>query len=149
MVASIEDDIYATMLTFVTAAEVPSFVLYTQDANIQWQDQQEIHEILFSLVYYHFVHITASRQLDLPLHDALHRPIFGIGTIYGGIGLQATDEIIAVVLGFAQHGDMTSMQHVKGAEGYTNAFALAFEFFDVIEYHDTSLLPSPMSRVCT
>jgi hypothetical protein len=40
-----------------------------------------------------------------------------------------------MILGLTQHGHMASMQHVECAEGDANAFAFAFELFDVIEYH--------------
>jgi hypothetical protein len=40
-----------------------------------------------------------------------------------------------VILGLAQHGNMASMQHVKGAERDAGLFALSFELFDVVEYH--------------
>jgi hypothetical protein len=38
--------------------------------------------------------------------------------------LQATDQIIAVIFCFAQHGYVPGMQHVKGAECDANLFAI-------------------------
>jgi hypothetical protein len=40
-----------------------------------------------------------------------------------------------VVLGFRKHGDVPGMQHVKGAKGDADAFAVGLELFDVIEDH--------------
>jgi hypothetical protein len=41
------------------------------------------------------------------------------------------------------------MQHIKCAEGDANLLAILFEFSYMIEYHDTSLRPSPTSRDLT
>jgi hypothetical protein len=66
----------------------------------------------------------------------LHWTIFCVGTVYGGICLQACDEIVTMVLGLRQHGYVSSVQHVKGAESDTDAFAFIFEAPDVIENHN-------------
>ena len=40
-----------------------------------------------------------------------------------------------MILGFAQHGNVPGVQHVKGAEGDANLFAIGMQLFDVVEYH--------------
>jgi hypothetical protein len=41
---------------------------------------------------------------------------------------------------------MTCMQHVKGAEGNTNSFAVGLELFDVIEYHKSSRIQYVLNK---
>jgi hypothetical protein len=139
VISTIEHYLYSPSLAFVSTAEMLTFVFHTQHTHIKWKYQQQVHEILFGLVHHHFIHVSASGQLDLAFNDALYRFVLGIGSIYGGISLQSGDKIIAVIAGVGQHCDVSGMQHVKGRKGYANPLALCFEFFDVIEYHDTIL----------
>ena len=56
-------------------------------------------------------------------------------TIHSGIGLESRYQVITVIAGFGQHGYVSSMEQIKRAERDSYALALAFECFDVIEYH--------------
>jgi len=135
VVSTIENDFYLPLMAFLSTAEILSLIFYTQHTHIYGQDQQEIAEILFGLVYHHFIHITAGSQLYLALHDALHRMIFYAGAIDGGISLQPCDQIVAVIFGFRSHGDVASMQEIKGTECYADAFAFVFEPAHMVKYH--------------
>lgn len=135
MIAAVEHDLYRALGTFRPAAKVLAFIFHAQDPDIHWQDQEKIHQILLGMIYYHFVHIPAGSQLYLSFHYRLYRPVLGIRPVYGGISLESTDEIIAMIFCLTQHGDMSGMQHVKGAEGDADTLAFGLEALDVIEYH--------------
>lgn len=135
MVSAVEHDFYVTLVAFLATAEVLIFVFHAQDANIYRKDQQEIAQILLGRIHHHFVHVAARGQLYLPFHYALDGFVLGVRPVYGWVSLQRSDQIITVVLGFTQHGDMSGVQHVERAEGDANLLAFAFETFDVIEYH--------------
>ena len=94
---------------------------------------------MFALIYHNFIYITASRQLYLTFYYALYWRVLGVRTIYGRIRLQATDEIIAVILGFRKHGYVSGMQHVKCAENNADLFTIGMQLLDVIEYHVCSI----------
>jgi hypothetical protein len=51
--------------------------------------------------------------LYLAFHDALHWWIFDARSVYGRVSLQASDKVIAVIAGFGQHGDVSSMEKVE------------------------------------
>jgi hypothetical protein len=110
VISGIEDDVDAAMFTFISATEMLALVLYPQHTHVQGQYQEQVHEILFGLIYHHFINIAASSQLYLSFHDALHRWIFNARSVYSGISLQASDEILTVILGFGQHGDVAGME---------------------------------------
>jgi hypothetical protein len=114
VITTVEYDLNVSLMTLISTSEMPTFVLHAQHTHIHWQDQQQVTEILLSLINHYFIYVTASAQLYLTFYDALHWFVFGVRAIYGGIGLQASDEIIAVIFSFGQHGYVAGMEKIKG-----------------------------------
>lgn len=148
MITTVVDDVDTAFFAFSKPTEILSLVFYAQYPDVYRQDQQEISEILFGTVDHYLVNISARRQLYLSFHYGLHWMIFGIGSIYGGICLQSGYEIVTVILGLGQHGYVAGMEKIERRKCYAHFLAFIFEPADVIEYHDTSLRPPPMSRLC-
>jgi hypothetical protein len=114
MISTIEHNFDTAVIAFVVTRKVFVFVFYPKYTNVDWEDQQKVTEILFGLVHNNFINVTACRKLYLSLHNTLYRTILSLRPIDSWVRLEPTDEVVTVIFGFREHGNVACVEHVKG-----------------------------------